>query len=200
MLIIEHRVNTVSGLKKVPPEHGVEIDVRHDNRTGHLYLNHNPGEGDDLEKYLESFHHAFIIFNIKEAGTESRCIELASKYGVPKSKYFLLDVEFPYVYRASRKEGIKEIAVRFSEAEPIEMAFAQKGLVGWVWIDTNTRLPLDKRVVENLRSFKTCLVSPDRWRPEQAKTEIPEYRRKMKELDFHPDAVMVGAEFAYLWR
>ena len=199
MLIIEHRVNTIKGLEGVPPEHGVEIDVRHDNRTGGLYLNHDTGTGDDLEEYLKHFHHAFVIFNIKEAGTEKRCIDLAARYGIPKEHYFLLDVEFPYLYRASRKEGVREIAVRYSEAEPIEMTLAQKGFVDWAWIDVNTLLPLDADIVGKLKDFKTCLVSPDRWRPDAASVEIPAYRARMAELGFSPDAVMVGKEYIHLW-
>ncbi len=201
MLIIEHRVNTIRGLAAVPPEHGVEIDVRHDNRTGRCYLNHNVGGGNDLEQYLKNFRHAFIVFNIKEAGTEQRCIELAARYHIPKDRYFLLDVEFPYLYRASRQEGVREIAVRYSEAEPLEMALAQKGMVEWVWIDTNTMLPLDERTAPVLmENFKTCLVSPDRWRPEKAREEIPAYRAQMAKLGFRLDAVMVGKEFVELWK
>jgi hypothetical protein len=200
MIIIEHRVNTIEGLKAVPFEHGVEIDVRYNNRSGGLYLNHNPGDGDDLETYLGGFHHAFVIFNIKEAGIEQRCIDLAAQFGIPKDHYFLLDVEFPYLYRASRKEGVREIAVRYSEAEPIEMAEAQKGHVDWVWIDTNTVLPLDEAVVAKLKGFKTCLTSPDRWRPEAAAKEIPAYRARMAELGFQLDAVMVGKEYIHLWQ
>src|SRR3989344_5926995 len=161
MIKIAHRINTIKDLKKIPKERGVEIDVRHNTKNDKIYLNHDPGKGEDLEKYLKNFKHAFIIFNIKEAGIEQRCINLAKKYNVPKSKYFLLDVEFPYLYRASRKEGVKEIAVRFSETEPIEMTLKQRGLVNWVWIDTNTKLPLDKKVVKKLKGFRTCLVSPD---------------------------------------
>lgn len=198
MLIIEHRVNTVTGLREVPQEHGVEIDVRYDNRTGGLYLNHDPGEGEDLEAYLKEFAHAFVIFNIKEAGIEARCISLAAQYGIPKSKYFLLDVEFPYLYRASRNEEVREIAVRFSEAEPLEMALAQKGFVDWVWIDTNTTLPLDERTAKELaRNFKTCLVSPDRWRRPD---DIPRYREAMQKLNFRLDAAMVGKEYVRQWQ
>lgn len=196
MLKIAHRINTAKELSKIPKEWGVEVDVRHDNRTDTLYLNHDPGVGENLEKYLKKFKHAFIIFNIKEAGTEQACIDLAKKYNIPKSKYFLLDVEFPYLYRASRKEGVKEIAVRFSEAEPIEFALAQKGFVNWVWIDTNTKLPLYTSVVKKLSQFKACLVSPDRWgRPE----DIPKYREAIKKLKFKLDAVMVGFEHGHLW-
>ena len=196
MLIIEHRINTISGLKKVPSEHGVEIDVRYDNRTGSLYLNHDLGEGEDLEAYLQNFHHAFITFNIKEAGIENRCIALAAKYGISKSKYFLLDVEFFYLFCASRQDGVREIAVRYSEAEPIEQALALKDKVEWVWIDTNTKLPLDTKVVQQLQGFKACLVSPDRWgRPE----DIAVYKKKLAELDFKLDAVMVGWKYLGEW-
>lgn len=199
-LIVAHRVNTIEGLKKVPEKYGVEIDVRHNPSTNTLYLNHDPAKSDmqyaDLDKYLSNFHHAFIIFNIKEAGIEQRCIDLAEKYNIPKSNYYLLDVEFPYLYRASRKEGIREIAVRYSEAEPIEMALAQKGSVDWVWIDTNTRLPLNMDIKRQLSGFKTALVSPDRWgRP----NDIPIYRKAIEELDFPLTSVMVGLEFAHLW-
>lgn len=195
MLIIAHRVNTIAKLKETPVKYGVEIDVRHNNNSG-LYLNHDPGEGESLEEYLKKFKHAFVIFNIKEAGIEQQCLDLAKKYKIPKSKYFLLDVEFPYLYRASRKEGVREIAVRYSEAEPIEMTLAQKGLVDWAWIDTNTKLPLDKIVVKQLKSFKTCLVSPDRWgRPE----DILPYRKQIEKLNFPLTAVMVGMEHVDTW-
>ncbi len=198
MLKIAHRVNTIEMLKKIPPDLGVEIDVRFNNKNGRLYLNHDPGDGDDLEEYLKNFRHAFVIFNIKEAGTEQMCLDLATNCQLPATNYFLLDVEFPYLYRASRKEGIKEIAVRYSEAEPIEFALAQKGLVTWVWIDTNTTLPLDESSVSALsQNFKTCLVSPDRWgRPQ----DIIPYQKQMDSLGFKLDAVMCGIEHMDLWR
>lgn len=196
MIKIIHRVNSIAQLKKTPTKFGVEIDIRHDNRTGTLYLNHDTGMGDDLEGYLKHFKHRFVIFNIKEAGIENRCIALAKKYKIPKGRYFLLDVEFPYLYRASRKEGVHEIAVRYSEAEPIEMAVAQKGFVDWIWIDTNTKLPLDAKTVGEMKSFKTCLCSPDRWgRPQ----DIKPYRARIRNLGLHLDAVVVGKEHVDLW-
>ena len=68
-LVIRHRVNTIEGLKQVNPQYGVEIDIRHDNRTGGLYLNHEPGTGDDFEEYMKVFAeqgNRFVIFNTKE--------------------------------------------------------------------------------------------------------------------------------------
>lgn len=193
MLIISHRVNTIIGLAATPTEYGVEIDVR--GEGGRLLLTHDPvdlaKEYDELDTYLATYKHAFVIFNLKEAGYEGRVMELAAKYGI--EEYFLLDVEFPYLYRATRKEGVRKIAVRYSEAEPIEAVEAQivdgVPLLDWVWIDTNTMLPLTAEIVEKLKPFKTALVCPDRWgRPEDVSTDIA----KMKELGFKPDAVMTS--------
>ena len=200
MQIIIHRVNTIERLKTISHQYGVEIDVRGYGKQ--MLLNHDPIDDppkyDDLEEYLKNFQHAFIVFNLKEAGYEEKVIALAKKYNV--KNYFLLDVEFPYLYRASRKDGVKNIAVRFSEAEPIEAVEAQiqngNPLVDWVWIDTNTTLPLDKNIVERLKLFKTCLVCPERWgRPE----DIVPYVEKMKELNFKPDAVMTAETHASKW-
>src|SRR5258706_4464368 len=100
MQIIIHRVNTIEKLKTIPKKYGVAIDVRESN--GDLILNHEAfKKGVLLEKYLTHFHQAFVIFNIKEAGIEEKVLELAKKFNI--TNYFLLDVEAPYLYRASRK-------------------------------------------------------------------------------------------------
>jgi len=192
MIIVRHRVNTLRELATTPGKYGVEIDVRA--RGNKLYLNHEPFQGgDDLNDYLtacgEQFKGRFIIFNVKEAGIEERIHGLAAKHGL--SNYFLLDVEAVYLYKAA-EAGERRVAVRYSESEPIESAINYKGKVDWVWIDTQTRLPLDADVCEKLRGFKTALVMPDRWgRPER----ISEYLEKMKELGFEVDLVMTGSQF-----
>ena len=219
MLIIEHRVNWIdrgpNRLLDVPAAHGVEIDVRHDPATDRLYLSHDPLSANELKSasYLDDYlqvlarqGNALVVFNLKEMGIEPRCVALAAKYGLPPEKYFFLDAEFFFIYGATRgtrpdEFKTRSIAVRFSEGEPLEMALAQKGYLDWVWIDTETKLPLDSRSASELmQNFKTCLVSPDRRRPNQAMTEIPHYREQMAELGFRLDAVMVGKEYIHLWQ
>lgn len=199
-MIILHRINTVEELNNVPTHYGVEIDIRGYGNT--MLLNHDPisdpSKHDELEEYLKNFKQAFIIFNTKEAGYEQRIIDLAKKYKI--HNYFLLDVDFPYLYRATRKEGVRKIAVRYSEAEPIELVEAQikenKPLLDWVWVDTNTILPLDKDIVGRLKRFRTCLVCPERWgRPQ----DVELYIKKIKKLNFKFDAVMTTQTFAPLW-
>jgi hypothetical protein len=202
MILISHKINTIQELKETSKEHGVEIDIR--GYGSKLVLTHDPineqGKYDELEEYLEHYNHKFIIFNLKEAGYEQRVIDLAKKYGI--EDYFLLDVEFPYLYVATRTKGIKKIAVRYSEAEPIEYVEAQidengNPLVEWVWIDTNTQLPLNEDIVKRLSKFKTCLVCPERWsRPE----DIPKYIQKMKNLGFKLDAVMTNKVVIDQWK
>lgn len=203
MLIIRHRVNKIKDLLETPKEFGVEIDIRAYGKK--LLLNHEPIDElekyDNLEDYLKEFNHAFIIFNIKEAGIEQKVIDLAEKYNI--SDYFLLDVEFPFFFSATRKNNFRKIAVRYSEAEPIEFALAQtsegKAIVNWIWVDTNTLLPLNSEIYNKLKQagFKLCLVCPERWgRPQ----DINSYINYMKKNNIAIDAVMTSLEQAEKWK
>lgn len=201
-LVIKHRVNTIEELRRVHPRYGVEIDIRHDNRTERLYLNHDPGTGDDFEEYMKVFAeqgNRFVVFNTKETGLESRIIEIAKRLGV--EDYFFLDAEFPFIYRAAFK-GVPDlngrIAIRYSEAEPMEQALLLKGKFGWVWVDTNSRLPLDPTIHKELRDagYKLALVCPERWgRPQ----DIPVYTGQMKRDGVTIDTVMAAEAYAEQW-
>ena len=109
--------------------------------------------------------------------------------------YFLLDVEFPYIFK-SLKNRQKNIAIRFSENETIQTAKIFKNKFKWLWIDTVTKLPLNKKNIKIIKSFKSCLVCPERWgRPNQ----IENYKKKLKLLKFLPDAVMTSEKYANRW-
>ena len=139
MKIVAHRINTIQQLKELPVKYGCEIDIRA--RGSDLILQHDPFlNGDKLTDYLDSYQHGLLILNIKEAGIEQNVIDAVNQRGI--TDYFLLDVEFPYIYRASRL-GIRKIAIRFSEDEPIEFSQNYSGLLDWVWIDTISTLPID---------------------------------------------------------
>ena len=108
-------------------------------------------------------------------------------------RYFLLVVEFPFLYRATRA-GEQAIAVRFSEMESIESVQPFVGLVDWVWIDTITKVPVAPANLRTLGSFRTCLVCPSLWgRP----GEIDASKRQA--VDHGLDAVMTEARHAMEW-
>ena len=117
MEIIIHRINTLKELREIPQEYGTEIDIRA--FGSNLILNHEPQQsGERFEDYLDEFKHGTLILNVKEAGIEDEILRLVRLRSQIK-KFFLLDVEFPYIYSASLK-GERAIAVRFSEVESIE--------------------------------------------------------------------------------
>ncbi|MFM7358565.1 MAG: hypothetical protein ACKO1T_08300 [Sediminibacterium sp.] len=192
MEIVIHSVNTLDQLSKVSTEFGCEIDIR--SNGGHLILNHDPHEdGEKLVDFLENYQHGLLVLNVKEAGLENEIIQMMSQAGI--TEYFLLDVEFPYLYRAAQM-GIRNIAVRFSEEEPIQMAQNFIDRVDWIWIDTLTKLPISADSLPVVQKFKSCLVCPERWgRP----MEIPQLKKQMLGMDFHPSAVMTGLNFVKEW-
>ena len=190
--IVVHRVNQQARLAEIPRHYGAEIDLRADGSG--LILNHDPFKGGErFADWLERYEHGLLVLNIKEAGIEAEAIRLTEARGV--KRFFLLDVEFPYLYRASRA-GERRIAMRYSEDEAIETVLNYRDKVNWVWIDTNTRLPLDATTVTALEGFQTCLVCPERWgRPQ----DIPAYAAEMKRLGFAPTAVMTSLSCASAW-
>ena len=190
--IVIHRVNERARLARIPREYGAEIDLRADGST--LILNHDPFKGGErFTDWLEAYEHGLLVLNIKEAGIESEVIRLVEARNV--KQFFLLDVEFPYIYRATRA-GERRIALRYSEDEAIESVLNYRGKANWVWIDTNTRLPLDSTSAGRLAGFQTCLVCPERWgRPQ----DIGTYRRQLAALNFPLNAVMTSLDHAGDW-
>tara|TARA_Y100001968_G_C19212254_1_gene645337 strand:- start:241 stop:618 length:378 start_codon:yes stop_codon:yes gene_type:complete len=76
--------------------------------------------------------------------------------------FFFLDQSIPFLVRTALR-GEKRCAVRVSEYESIENAMLFSGLVGWIWVDTFSKLPLNNKGYLKLKEcgFKLCLVSPE---------------------------------------
>ena len=188
MKIIIHRVNKIKELKKIPAKYGVEIDIRSYGKK--LVLNHEPANnGDELKNYLKNFNNSILIANIKEAGIENKVLKLIKKYRI--KKYFLLDVEFPFIYNASNK-GEKNISIRFSEKESVETVKNFINKVNYVWIDTFTKFPINKNNLKILDKFHKCLVSPDRWNRPQ---DIKKYKKIIFNQKIKIDSVMTSKKY-----
>jgi len=193
MEIIIHRINKIDELRKINKKNGVEIDIR--SFGSELILNHGPFiQGDRLEDYLDEYNHGTLVLNIKEAGIEENVISLIKMRPKIKS-YFLLDVEFPYLYNSSIK-GNKNLAVRFSEFESIRTVEKFINKIDWVWIDTFSTLPITKKNKNILNGFKKCIVCPERWGREE---DINKYKIQIKKLNIHIDAVMTSFKTVQTW-
>jgi len=192
MEIIIHRINSIKKLKKIPKNFGVEIDLRV--YQSKIILNHEPFKsGDTLDDFLKNYNHGTLILNIKELGIEDKVIKKVKRAKI--RSYFLLDVEFPYIFK-SMKDKQKNIAIRFSEKESIDTAKMLYKNFKWLWIDTVTRLPLNKKNLDIVKKFKSCVVCPERWgRP----SDIEKFKIKMNYLNFKPNAVMTSLKCSQKW-
>ena len=172
MIIIKHRVNTIAKLKELDSNFGVEVDVRY--HEDDLILSHDPfshhlNHEITLKNYLENYQlNGPLILNVKTEGVESQCITLMNQFGI--KNWFFLDLSMPYfvkyaqLAKAKSIEGFgpENLAVRFSEFEPIEYALAFKEMAKWVWVDYFTASPLGDDAYNKLAShFNICLVSPE---------------------------------------
>ena len=193
MIIIIHRVNKIKDLINTPKKYGVEIDIRTDGNNK-LILSHDSNKkGESLKQYLKKYNHSLLVANIKEAGIEDKVIKEINKLKI--KNYFLLDVEFPYLYK-SKNKGFKNIAIRFSEEESIETVRKLVNKLNYVWIDTFTKFPVNKNNYVILNKFHKCLVSPDRWNRKQ---DIKEIIKKIKKNNFKIDSVMTSRENINEW-
>ena len=173
MIIINHRINSILELQRVPSQNGIEIDVRyHDDELilNHEPFNHHINQSTKLIELLSRWNKIGpIILNLKTEGIEDKCIQLMGKYKV--KDWFFLDMSMPilvkYSDKAKKKEypyfSPKNLAVRFSDREPIEYALSFRGRAKWVWVDYFSNFPLNEKIVFLLKNagFKICLVSPE---------------------------------------
>ncbi len=158
MKIIQHRINTQSQLALVVPEYGIEIDLRANNQD--IILHHDPFcIGERIEDFLAHYQHAGIILNTKVEGMEIRLIELMRQFNI--DDYFFLDLSLPFLIKTI-KNGCHQVAVRFSEYEPLEFVAKFQGLAEWVWVDCFSKNILTPAAYNYLhRYFKICIVSPE---------------------------------------
>lgn len=194
MKIILHRVNSIEMLHKTPLHFGVEIDIRSNSNL--LYLHHDPfSKGESFEEWLKFFEHQTLILNVKEEGLESSILRLMKKYNI--NDYFFLDQSFPFL-RKTAIDGESRCAVRVSEYEHINTAFALKGIVDWVWLDCFSTFPLNLDEFNQLKAsnFKLCFVSPEL----QGYTDyshVKTFRKNIESLGIIGDAVCT--KYPDLW-
>lgn len=171
MELIKHRINTLEELVSLDEGLGAEIDVRY--HCNELILHHDPfchheKKFNSLENFLKNWRNSenTLILNLKTEGIEESCIELINSYKI--SNWFFLDLSMPYSVKFANfidAQGFssKNLAVRFSDFEPIEYSLSFKDKARWVWVDTFKEFPLNMQSYEKLKNanFKIILVSPE---------------------------------------
>ena len=190
--IIIHRVNNIELLKSIDYKFGCEVDIR--TNGSKLILNHDPFKsGENLIDYLDEYRHGTLVLNIKETGIENTVLEEVQKRNI--KSYFLLDVEMPYVIKECLKTK-QNIAVRFSEFEPIESAVLFRNKLNWIWIDTVTKLPINQQNFNIINQFNVCIVCPSLWHRTE---DIVKIKRKLYKFNFDNINVITKKKYANEW-
>ena len=112
--IIQHRVNRIRELRKLPQAFGAETDLR--TRGSSIILAHDPFErGDRFKNYAEQWQSqnqkGTLIVNPKEDGLELEIIKILKKYNI--TNYFFLDLTVPTIIKLAVKNRFSKVAVRF---------------------------------------------------------------------------------------
>lgn len=190
--LIIHRVNSIEILKSIDKSLGCEIDIRTDGSN--LILNHEPlKKGDRLNDYLDEYRHGTLVLNIKETGIESIVLQEVQKRNI--KSYFLLDVEMPYLIKAFIKNE-KNLAVRFSEYEPIENAVIYKNKFNWIWVDSITKVPITIENFQTINKFNVCVVCPSLWKRSE---DIIKEKYKLSQYNFDNLKVITKHKYINMW-
>jgi hypothetical protein len=208
MIFVCHRKNSIRELSATPAHFGVEVDIRCHGQD--LVVVHDPfvEEVISFDEWLESYHHAFLIANVKEEGLEPRLLPLLKSKGI--ENFFILDESFPFIRKYSRA-GVRNFAVRVSEFEGHDTALRLQSALrsegrgfDWVWVDTFTGSPLEPSVFRDLREagLKICIVSPELHHVDDTASwwrRIRDFRDKMDALGnaFSPDMVCTKSPEAW---
>jgi hypothetical protein len=193
MLKIAHRINTPQALAATPQEYGVEMDLH---AYGDRLVVHHDAFTDavDFDEWLDEYHHAFVILNVKEEGIETRVREMTLARGI--ENFFMLDLSFPALMKMIRADESR-VALRVSEYEAAAGPVAMAGLAEWIWLDVFHGFPVSREDYHKMRdaNYKFCLVSPELHGRD--KNEIAEMQATMKEMGVSVEAVCT--KFPELW-
>tara|TARA_A100000164_G_C21693973_1_gene670313 strand:+ start:198 stop:791 length:594 start_codon:yes stop_codon:yes gene_type:complete len=189
---IVHGVNSKEKLENLSHDVGIEVDIRYRNEK--LVLGHDLDDTNDIfEEFLKIYDNTLFVANIKDTGIEELVIKKIKENNI--NNFFLLDVEFPFIIKNYKKYG-SHLSTRFSEFEDLNTSINLKNKVSWLWIDTFTKLPINKTHLKDIRGFNSCLVSPSRWGRSE---DIEKIVYELKKINFFPDFIMVEEEEILIW-
>ena len=129
MILINHRVNSISKLLKTSVEFGVEADLRSEDKK--IYLHHDPfKKGESFEKWVKYYKHKILILNVKEEGLEDMIIKILKKNKI--KNFFFHDQTFSTLLKNMFKT---RVSIRFSEYEDLKRKNYLFKKIRWLWLD-----------------------------------------------------------------
>ena len=193
MILINHRVNSISKLLKTSVEFGVEADLRSEDKK--IYLHHDPfKKGESFEKWVKYYKHKILILNVKEEGLEDMIIKILKKNKI--KNFFFHDQTFSTLLKNMFKT---RVSIRFSEYEDLKRKNYLFKKIRWLWLDNFNHIELSKKFYAYLKNkkVKICMVSPELIKKKR-QNEIKKIINNLKKNKFNLDAVCTKKP--KLWR
>ena len=184
MILINHRVNSISKLLKTSVEFGVEADLRSEDKK--IYLHHDPfKKGESFEKWIKYYRHKILILNVKEEGLEDMIIKILKKNKI--KNFFFHDQTFSTLLKNMFKT---RVSIRFSEYEDLKKKNYLFKKIRWLWLDNFNHIELSKKLYTYLKNkkVKICMVSPELIKKKR-QNEIKKIINYLKKNKFNLDAV-----------
>ena len=192
MLIIKHRINKISQLKKTPIKYGVEIDLRSENKK--IYLHHDPyKKGEKFEKWINYYNHNFLVLNVKEEGLEKKIIKIIKKKKI--KNYFFHDQSYSSMLKLKKNT---KVSIRYSEFEEIKKKKYLFNYIKWIWVDHFNKFSLNRKFYLYLKRNKVniCAVSPELVDIKN-KSKIIKFKNNLIKKKINLDAICT--KFPILW-
>ena len=193
MILINHRVNSISKLLKTSVEFGVEADLRSEDKK--INLHHDPfKKGESFEKWIKYYKHKILILNVKEEGLENMVIKILKKNKI--KNFFFHDQTFSTLLKNMFKT---RVSIRFSEYEDLKKKNYLFKKIRWLWLDNFNQIELSEKFYTYLKNkkVKICIVSPELIKKKR-QNEIKKIINNLKKNKFNLDAVCTKKP--KLWR
>ena len=157
---IAHRQNKLTALDRLKNSFfGLELDIRSSSKN--IVLDHDPfKKGLDFFKNLNLLKKFFLLIDVKSSGISIKICNILKRKNI---KFLLLNLSHPELIEMINRGFAKNIFLRFSLYEKLDLSKKKLNQIKWVWVDFFESYKISSKEYSYLKKYKKkiCLTSPD---------------------------------------
>ena len=157
---IAHRQNKLAALDRLKNSFfGLELDIRSSSKN--IVLDHDPfKKGLDFFKNLNLLKKFFLLIDVKSSGISVKTCNFLKRKNI---KFLLLNLGHPELIEMINRGFAKNLFLRFSFYEKLDLSKKKLNQVKWVWVDFFEGYKISSKEYSYLKKYKKkiCLTSPD---------------------------------------
>lgn len=157
---IAHRQNKLTALERLKTSFfGLELDIRSSSKN--IVINHDPfKKGLDFFKNYNLLKKFFLLIDVKSSGISVKTCNFLKRKNI---KFLLLNLGHPELIEMINRGFAKNLFLRFSFYEKLDLSKKKLNQVKWVWVDFFEGYKISSKEYSYLKKYKKkiCLTSPD---------------------------------------